>query len=388
MKKRGLLSALAIGAGIMTFAGNEAFADCKKQCPKMQNCAMKATVEKLECGGSYFMVSDIDMFGKQLKNILSGYAGQLKPQEAMTMNMVVGILGQVCDYIGVSDIKSVGQSSTVLGKSADGSNFVFHNRLVITTDPAKKFPLILQLTQGENISLQQFAAAVPDNAVSAGVFSLDASKLLDALKKQTIAPIPADIFDGMKQELGMSAEELAAAVSGKIQVILWEPANAKKPMPIAAVKITDNGNKVFALICKNLGMDPATANKVVLPIPPECPVEICKNGNTLEIYIGKGTAEMLSAKLAAKQTVANDPAFKLMTQKIPAEAQSYGFTTKNFNRRGLCSVSAWSFEKNSVVLYSNGYYDWNGMPIAFMLNIASEMTKNPEMIQMFKKIIR
>ena len=387
MKKCGFLTALAIGAGIMTFTGSEALADAGKQCPKMQKCAMKATAEKLECGGSYFMVSDIYAFKKQIKSMLSGFAGQLKPEEALTMNMIVGILEQACDYVGVSDIKTVGQSSTVLGAAEDGRNTVYHNRLVITSDPAKKLPLILQLTNGEKINLQQFAASVPNDAVSAGIFSIDAVKFLDALKKQTIAPIPSEIFDSMKQEVGMSAEELAAAITGKVKVICWDMNPVAKNIPLA-LTITDNGNKIFALICKNMGMDPAVTDKIVLPLNPENPVALYRKGNTLEVYMGKNTAERIAAKIAAKQTIANDPAFKLMTQKIPAEAQVYGFCTKIFNQRGLCSVSAWSYDRNSVALYSNGYYDWNGLPVAFILNVAGEMIKNPEMLMMFQQMTK
>ena len=96
----------------------------------------------------------------------------------------------------------------------------------------------------------------------------------------------------------------------------------------------------------------------------------------------------MAAKVAAKQTIANDPAFKLMSQKIPAQAEAYGFCTKDFKRRGLCGVSAWNFDQNSVVLYCNGYYDWNGMPVAFVLNIVGEMIKNPEMLMMFQQMTK
>ena len=385
MKKRGFMAALAIGAGIMTFTGSQAVAANKAQCPKMKNCPMQATVSKLECANSsYFMVADTKMLKPQLNSMLQKFVAQFPAQQAMQAHMVIGLVSQVCDLAGISDINSIGQSSTVLVPAAPGRDVIFHNRLVAMADPAGKTPLIFQLTKGEEIKLADFAASVPGDAVSAATVSLDFSTVLKAIKEQKIFPIPPQALDSIKQELGLSAEELAASLTGRISVIVMNFDPAGKNVQIV-LSVTDRGNKVYSLIARSMGVDPAANNKLAVP-DPTMPLEVVKGKDAMTIYIGKGTAAALQQKIAAGQTVAKDPAFALYSGKIPAVAHGYGLGMLEFNKKGLANVTAYKYEQNVFVYYNNCNYDWNGMPFAFMLNLVSPFANNPDAAKLFKAL--
>ena len=354
-------------AGLSLCASNAIAADWNKnQGGNNANAAVVAS--HLEQGGSYYLVTDAKAAKPQIQFLLKNIIARFPAATSQKMNKVMNLVDIGLALSGINDINGIGQSSKIMIPAQGNQPAVYHNRLVITTDPAKKFPLLLQLCNGNAMKLNDVADMVPDNAKLAFFGSINPKPIYVAA--DAMGFIKNDIKAGFAQNVGVSFDTLIDTITGDFGVILFGATVQNGPEGL--VRITDKNNVIFKLICKVENKNPETEKFIVFQ-EVDSYVKIVKAKDSLRIYLGKNTEAMIQQKLQARQTLKNTAAFKKMSAKIPPAAQAYDFDCLNFGKTELVGISATVYNQNNICAYNNSFYDWDVLPLAVCIKIADEV---------------
>jgi hypothetical protein len=260
---------------------------------------VQTVASKLECGGSYYMISDIDALKPQLNAILDMYAASLPDGKIKSLDVefvqVRAIAELVCKYLGADRLQAYGGSSTVLVPADAQQTAVYHNRSVLVMDCSDPKPLLVRLMDGEKTKLADFAARVPDDALVAAVANLNSGELLSLLK--SIPQLPPEVFamleEEVKKEFNCSLADFCNGISGKVELIVYNADLMSADTPQMMLAVPDKDNRIFQAVCREEAKDPAKVTEVAID---DVGVFVRKQ-DRIELYLGKGSREKFNQKL-------------------------------------------------------------------------------------------
>ncbi len=368
-------------------------------CGRPGSPAVRRVAGRLNPGGTYYYLADKTLLPEQLNFILDRIRPAIAPALEQTgipfdFDMMRSAAAKFCAKSGLTRIQATGASSIILYGSAAKPPVFFHNRAVMDTGSGD-LPAFLTFFSGDKVWLNDFARAVPDDAVSAAIGNFNPEAFWKWL--QSAYQLPPQVASMIEMYANCPPEEFFAGISGPASVIVLSP----NPLaPRAAYKITDRGSRLFKMIGKLLLVDVEKEHEITLPLPKNVPpgsgidkIWLRQSPDTLELFVGAETAEHIATHLADQSTYANRPDFKQLRLRIPDSATAYGIGNYGIfdplltpddeptGNQDYVWISASDIGSGGVSIWLNSYCDWNGMPFEVLLGMLPQLSNIMQAVQ-------